>query len=122
MSEQPKCSCGGPKMVFACSGAADVGRITDLAARALQHERKAFMCCTAAIAAGIPGITAKAKAATRAVAVDGCPEDCARRILETAGFAGFGHVRLSDLGMAKGASPATDAAVATVRDRVATLL
>ena len=44
-------------MVFSCSGAADVGAISDLAARRIQRERQAFMCCTAAIAANVPNGT-----------------------------------------------------------------
>jgi len=61
-----ECDCNAtPKLIFACSGAADVG------------------------------------------AIDGCPLDCARKTLEEAGFTQFEHVRLSDLGMEKGKTPAT---------------
>ncbi|MCD6328305.1 hypothetical protein J7M28_12260 [bacterium] len=46
------CVCGqGPTLIFSCSGASDVGAITDLAARALARGRNGFMCCAAAIAA-----------------------------------------------------------------------
>jgi len=109
MSETPKCDYGsGPKMVFACSGAADVGAITDLAARQLQRERYASMCCVAAIAADVPEIVEKARQAGRILVLDGCSELCARRILESAGIEGFGALSLDELGWAKGRTPASD--------------
>ena len=60
MSEQTSNCCGSPRynMVFACSGAADVGAISDRAARRLAREKTASMCCTAAIGADIPDIVA----------------------------------------------------------------
>ena len=109
-------------MVFACSGAADVGEITDRAARRLQSERQAFMCCTAAIAAGVPEIVEKARGADRNLAIDGCAELCARKILERAGLDGFVSIRLDDLGMEKGRSRPTDEAVHNVVDRAGALL
>ncbi|MEN6333073.1 MAG: putative zinc-binding protein, partial [Phycisphaerales bacterium] len=54
------------------------------------------------------------KAASRILAIDGCPMDCAKKTLEQIGCTGFGHVRVTDLGMEKGKSPATDAGVETV--------
>ena len=118
MMERPGCSCkAGPKMVFACSGAADVGAVTDLAARKLQREREAFMCCTAAIAADVPEIVAKARAADRVLAIDGCAELCAQKILKTAGFEGFPSIRLDELGMEKGKTQPSDEVVDRVVDR-----
>ena len=39
MSKEELCSCsGGPKLIFACSGVADVGEIADKAARKLTKE------------------------------------------------------------------------------------
>ncbi len=125
MNETPacRCACGaGPSMVFACSGAADVGAVTDLAAREVMRERRAFMCCTAAIAARIEGITAKARSARRIVVLDGCPERCARKILEQAGFPDFDALELSGLGMQKGRTPPTTDAVGLVLARVRALL
>jgi len=45
------------------------------------------------------------RSAAAVLAIDGCPLDCARKCLEEAGFAGFMHLRLSELGMEKGQSP-----------------
>ncbi len=96
------------RMVFACSGAADVGAISDLAARRLGSERTASMCCTAAISAGITDIIAKARDASKILAIDGCKENCAKKILEQAQFTDFSHLQLGLLGMEKGKTPVTD--------------
>ncbi len=93
-------------LVFACSGACDVGLIADGAARLLTEERIASMCCIAAIGAGVPDIVEKAQAARRMVAIDGCSSECSRKILEKAGFEGFAHIQLESFGMEKGKTPA----------------
>ena len=103
-------SCGceaAPKLIFACSGAADVGHLSDLAARKLTAEGTGKMFCLAGIGGRVSGIMATTKAAAAILAIDGCPLDCARKTLEEAGFTEFEHERLSDLGMEKGKTPAT---------------
>lgn len=103
------CACGtAPKLVFACSGAADVGHISDLAARKLAREGGGKMFCLAGVGGRVSGIMETTKSAAAILAIDGCPLDCARKTLEGAGFNEFEHVRLSDLGMEKGKSPLSD--------------
>ena len=99
--------CGGTKLIFACSGAADVGEIADRAARQLTKEGVGKMFCLAGIGGRVSGIMETTKTAASILAIDGCPLDCARKTLEEAGFVGFEHLRLSDLGMEKGKTPAT---------------
>jgi len=110
MTEEAKnsaCACdAAPKLIFACSGAADVGHISDLAARKLTVEGVGKMFCLAGIGGRVSGIMATTQAASEILAIDGCPLDCARQTLEEAGFTQFEHVRLSDLGMEKGKTPA----------------
>ena len=123
MNESRTCECGGgPTFVFACSGAADVGAVTDLAARRLQRERGAAMCCTAAIAADAHDIVAKARQAGRILVLDGCPELCSRKILEKAGFEGFDAIRLDELGMEKGRTRPSDEVVDTVVEHARALM
>lgn len=116
----PKCSCscnaesGPPALVYPCSGAADVGAIADRAARRLDAEDHAWMSCLAGIGGRVSGLMASAAAAPALLAIDGCPQDCARKTLELAGFTGIRHVRVTDLGLAKGKSPASAAAIDTV--------
>ncbi|MBI5091802.1 MAG: putative zinc-binding protein [Candidatus Hydrogenedentes bacterium] len=99
-------------MVFACSGAADVGAIADQAARKLTREKTAAMCCTAAIAAEVPDIVAKADLATGMVVIDGCDKACAKSILEKSGFDKFAYVQLISLGMEKGKTAVTEENIA----------
>ena len=121
MTEEPKkpcCACdAAPKLIFACSGAADVGQASDLAARKLTADGAGKMFCLAGIGGRVSGIMETTKAAAAILAIDGCPLDCARKTLEEAGFAEFEHLRLSDLGMEKGKSPATEELVDKVASR-----
>lgn len=105
---------GGDKLIFACSGAADVGEISDRAARKLTQEGKGKMFCLAGVGGHVQPIVDKTRAASRILAIDGCSMDCTKKTLEHVGCSGFGHVRITDLGMEKGKTPATDASVETV--------
>lgn len=108
MAEQNRCMCsGGPKLIFACSGAADVGAIADQAARQLSKEGVGKMFCTVGIGGRVSGILKTTESAESILAIDGCPLDCVKKSLELAGFAAFKHLQLADLGMEKGKSPAT---------------
>jgi uncharacterized metal-binding protein len=115
MTEETSCACGAaPKLVFACSGASDVGEIADHAARKLAADGLGKMYCLMGVGGRVSGVVATTQSAGRILAIDGCPLDCARKTLEEAGFAEFDHVRVTDLGMAKGQSPVTDERVETV--------
>lgn len=117
-SKKPRCACdAAPKLIFACSGAADVGHLSDLAARKLTAEGVGKMFCLAGIGGRVSGIMETTKAAAAILAIDGCPLDCARKTLEEADFTQFEHLRLSDLGMEKGKSPATEDLVDKVVSR-----
>lgn len=109
------CACdAAPKLIFACSGGADVGHLTDLAARKLTSEGVGKMFCLAGVGGRVSGILATTEAAAGILALDGCSLDCAKKTLEQAGFQKFEHIRLSDFGMAKGQTPATPENVARV--------
>ena len=116
-STQAACCGVAPKLIFACSGAADVGQISDLAARKLTAEGAGKMFCLAGIGGRVSGIMATTQAAAAVLAIDGCPLDCARNTLEQAGFQQFEHLRLTDMGMEKGKTPATEEAIAKVVSR-----
>ncbi|OPZ28286.1 MAG: DGC domain protein [Lentisphaerae bacterium ADurb.BinA184] len=113
MSDKPSCACGSaPKLIFACSGAADVGAIADQAARKLTKDGAGRMFCLAGVGGRVSGIMATTESAARILAIDGCPLNCARSCLEQAGFETFEHLQLADLGMEKGKTPPTPDAVA----------
>ena len=117
-NSQPACACSAaPRLIFACSGAADVGQVSDLAARKLTAEGAGKMFCLAGIGGRVSGILATTQSAKSILAIDGCQLDCARKTLEAAGFPQFEHIRLTDIGMEKGKTPASDEAVAKVVNR-----
>jgi uncharacterized metal-binding protein len=110
----PHVCAGGDTLIFACSGAADVGEISDRAARKLTKEGRGKMFCLAGAGGHIQPIVDKTRAAARILAIDGCSLDCTKKTLEQIGCTGFGHVRITDLGMEKGKAPATDASIEAV--------
>lgn len=111
------CACGAaPTLIFACSGAADVGEIADRAARRLAREGAGKMYCLAGVGGRVSGILASTQAAKRILAIDGCPLACAKNTLEKAEVTRFQHVQLADLGMAKGKSPVSEDRVAKAAD------
>ncbi len=109
MADQNSCMCsGGPKLIFACSGAADVGAIADQAARKMTKKGVGKMFCLAGIGARIDGIMKTTESASSILAIDGCPLNCVKGCLEKAGFSSFKHLQLADLGLEKGKSPVTE--------------
>jgi uncharacterized metal-binding protein len=113
MSDKNACACGAaPKLIFACSGASDVGAIADQAARKLTQDGAGRMFCLAGVGGRVSGILATTEAASRILAIDGCPLNCVKNSLEQAGFKTFEHLQLADLGMEKGKTPPTPEAVA----------
>lgn len=103
-----------PTLIFACSGAADVGAIADRAARKLTSDGAGKMYCLAGIGGHVPGIIKTTKEAEKILALDGCPLDCTKLSLEEAGFTEFEHMIVTNLGLEKGKSPATDENIAIV--------
>jgi uncharacterized metal-binding protein len=113
MSDKNACACGAaPKLIFACSGAADVGAVADQAARRLTKDGAGKMFCLAGVGGRESGIMATTESAARILAIDGCPLNCVKSCLEQAGFKKYEHLQLADLGMEKGKTPPTPEAVA----------
>ncbi|MCJ7580544.1 MAG: putative zinc-binding protein, partial [Candidatus Aminicenantes bacterium] len=91
-----------PTLIFACSGAADVGAIADQAARKLTADGAGKMYCLAGIGGHVPGIIKTTEEAEKILAIDGCPLDCTKLSLEQAGFTEFEHIKVTNLGLEKG--------------------
>ena len=123
MNIRPKCSCSGnTDLMFSCSGAADIAEIGDRAVRALHKAGDAKMFCLAGIAGKVELIEVNTRGADRILVVDGCDSDCAKKTMESGGFTGFLHLRVSDLGMEKGKTPVTDERIAMVAAKLRELL
>ena len=123
MSENTTCACGSaPKVVFSCSGSADVGGIADQAARKLAKDGAGKFYCLAGISGKISGIVASTQSAAKILVIDACPLHCARRTMEECGFTGFQHLCMTDIGFVKGSSPLSEESVAKVAQKAASLL
>jgi uncharacterized metal-binding protein len=121
MANAHECA-SGDTLIFACSGAADVGAISDQAARKMTRDGIGKMFCLTGVGGRVPGIMEKTKAAARIVAIDGCPLDCAKKCLESAGLTNFKHLRVTDLGMEKGKTGVTEQNITKVAQAASSLL
>lgn len=122
MSANKKVCSGGPKLVFACSGAADVGALADQAARKMSRDGTGNMFCMGGIGGFVEPILNKTKTAERILAIDGCPLNCVKATLERSGFSKFEHLLVTDLGFEKGNTEINDANIAKVAGAGAILL
>lgn len=121
MSKENVCS-GGPVLIFSCSGAADVGEVSDKAARKLSKEGAGAMFCLAGLGGRVEPILKKTASASKILAIDGCPLNCVKSTLENAGFNVFIHMQLADIGLEKGKSPANEDNIAKVTVKAKALL
>ena len=120
MSDKNKeiCSCADDevKLIFACSGGADVGYLSDLAARKMMQDGCGKMFCLAGIGGDVDGILKTTKSADKIVAIDGCPVDCAKKSLERVGIRDFAHFQVTALGFEKGKTLIDDTAINRTAD------
>lgn len=123
MKLNPQCSCqSAPKLIFPCSGASDVGDLSDRAARQMTLDQVGKMYCLAGIGGRVGAIMETTMAAAKILVIDGCSQECAHKTMEQAGFTGFQHLKLASLGLHKGSSPATDENIRLVANKGAELL
>jgi len=123
METKKSCECSAaPKLIFACSGAADVGAVADRAARKLTQDGVGKMFCLAGVGGRVPGIMKSTEAAAAILAIDGCPLNCAKNTLEQAGFTKFRHLQLAELGMEKGQTPVSEENIARTAAKGAELM
>jgi len=108
------CSNTGPKLIFSCSGCADVGELADQAARKLNRDGAGKMFCLAGVGGRVSGILKTTETAQSILAIDGCPLDCTKKTLEQAGITRINHLRLNDLGFEKGQTEVSSASITQV--------
>jgi len=123
MGTECDCACSAaPKLIFACSGAADVGAVSDLAARKMTKDGVGKMFCMAGLGGRVPAIMKATEAASEILAIDGCPLDCVKLSLENAGFTDFKHIRVTDCGFEKGGTEVTEKTTAVVAEQASSLI
>lgn len=114
--EKSSCLCGVSEyMVLACSGACDLGQITDIVARRLRDNGVRKMNCLAVVGAGIEKSIEDFKK-KNILMLDGCPIDCGKQILDKAGFKDYKYMRVTDLGFKKGQTPINEEVINKVYD------
>lgn len=101
------CSCSGNVLVYSCSGAADVGHLSDMVARQLSRSGFAGMSCLASVGAQVPSFVESAKKAEVIFTIDGCALQCAKRVLGHIDVKPTSYI-LTDMGFIKGKTKPTD--------------
>ena len=91
------------KIVYACSGCADVGEVADQVSRKLRRDGFATpkASCLVGIGAGLKPFIDAAKAADSVITVDGCEILCAKKVIQNIGLEPHAVV-LTDMGLEKG--------------------
>lgn len=111
------CGCDtAEKIVLACSGASDLGYATDQVARKLSRSKDRKMNCLAVVASCTAGKIEEFRKCDILV-IDGCPEDCGKKIMEKAGLNNYLYLRLTDLGYEKGKTPTTQETVNVIYEK-----
>ena len=104
------------RLIFACSGGADVGHLSDLAARQMMKEGCSKMFCLAGIGGKVSTILDTTRNADKTLVIDGCSVDCAKKTFDDAGMTDYHHFRVTDLGFEKGKSPVDDKSVTQISE------
>ncbi len=95
------------KLIYSCSGFADVGEISDRVTRRLSRNGFAKMFCLVGIGAEIQDFIDKANNADQNIAIDGCSLACAKKCLELKGITSQSYI-ITDMGFEKGSTPPSE--------------
>ena len=102
MAKKSEC-CGADKtyVVLACSGASNVGQMTNELAKRLDTDGTARFFCLAGIGGHVSGMVASVAGADKVLLLDGCPVACGKRAMDAGGLTGYSHVVVTELGVEK---------------------
>jgi len=104
--------------IVACSGASNTGHYSDIVARKLVKSGKARMLCLARFAVDEDFAEKSKLEFTDLVVLDGCPINCAEKILQQRGIAQFQHINTTDFGIIKGQTPVTEQKVDEIVEHI----
>jgi uncharacterized metal-binding protein len=117
-NQKPTCGCGVDEyMVLSCSGSSDVGYIADQVARMLSKNKVRKMNCLTVAATGTEEKINEFKKCNILV-IDGCSEDCGKKIMAMRGISDYKYLRLTDLGYEKYNTPVTAEIIKAVYEKV----
>ena len=112
-----ECCTGGVRLMYACSGAADVGEIADRVTRKLKGAGFGKMYCLPALGAHLSPFVETAKNAELNITIDGCDVACARKSLEHIGIIPESYI-LTELGLVKGQTEITEKVIDDMFDKI----
>ena len=95
------CATNGNIMILACSGASNVGQLSNRAAVELTQEGFGKMFCLVGIGGGLSGFVQSAKDVPGMIAIDGCEVGCARATLEKTEVPVKDYIVLTAMGIEK---------------------
>ncbi|NLI83057.1 MAG: zinc-binding protein [Deltaproteobacteria bacterium] len=95
------CTPGRNIMILACSGASNVGQLSNQAAVELTREGFGKMFCLAGIGGQLSGFVQSARDVEEMVVIDGCSVGCAKACLEQAQVPLRNYLVLTDLEIEK---------------------
>lgn len=97
--------------LISCSGASNTGCYTDTVARKMAAAGQAKMLCLARFSIDKPWAEGAKKDIGKLIVLDGCPINCAEKIIRQAGINDFEHINTTDFGIVKGQTPVTSGKV-----------
>lgn len=108
---QDSCCCGGKvRTILACSGASNVGQITNEVAKKLDIEKQGRFFCLAGVGGHIGGMVTSVEGSDKVLVIDGCSVACAKLTMDEAGLNGYDYMVVTDLGIEKNHDFELDAA------------
>ena len=105
-------------LLYACSGAANTGYLSDQIARELSKDNVGAMTCLAAMGANLSGFVESAKGADKNIIIDGCPVACGKKIFDNLGMSNYQHLVLTDYGVEKGKTVITGEVIESMKGKI----
>lgn len=91
-----------PIGIVACSGASNTGNYSDLVARELVKSGYTKMLCLARFSIDDDFANKSKNEYSKFIVLDGCPINCAEKILEQKQIVNVYHINVTDFGIIKG--------------------
>ncbi|MFH1131840.1 MAG: putative zinc-binding protein [Pseudomonadota bacterium] len=103
MNSDKLCCCGNDptRLIFVCSGSSNVGQITHATAIKANQEGIAKMSCLAGVGAHLSGFVVSARDCNQLIVLDGCDQQCARKIFEHINITPGVYLELTQNGFVK---------------------
>ena len=109
-------------MLVSCSGASNTGCYANKVARILAESGRANMICLPKIAINDTKFIDEVKnTSKKVVVIDGCPINCAEKIMKDHGIENFIHLNTTDFGIIKGKTPITDENISKIIKHIETI-